>query len=139
MPTSFLHSYSTFVRPFRLFNTMDARPTFVSASSGAPLRASFRFNLYGNETWPLRRWFSLPLERGTAVSCAGPPRKPEELLHGRLPCFEGASVKVAHKFVRGDELWDNVELVREEERDSLASELVEHTRIFISLWPHEVR
>eukprot|EP00177_Eucheuma_denticulatum_P001759 GFKZ01003163.1.p1 GENE.GFKZ01003163.1~~GFKZ01003163.1.p1 ORF type:complete len:144 (+),score=15.11 GFKZ01003163.1:364-795(+) len=104
---------------------MIARMAFLTVSSCAALRTSLHFNSRIHK-WEKPRLFSSPLKRCIVVSCAGPPlERPDTLLHGRIPSFEGAGVKFALEFVREDEFLDNVEWNREEGLDSLASELVE--------------
>lgn len=43
----------------------------------------------------------------------------------RLPMFEDAGVDVAHKFVKGERIDDNVPWERAEEYDALAQEMIE--------------
>eukprot|EP00177_Eucheuma_denticulatum_P006655 GFKZ01012114.1.p1 GENE.GFKZ01012114.1~~GFKZ01012114.1.p1 ORF type:complete len:220 (+),score=17.31 GFKZ01012114.1:2-661(+) len=126
MPTAFRHSHSTFVCHFLLFNTTVARHMFLLASSGAPECASFRSNLCFIDKRPLRRLFSSPLKRGTAVSCAEPPHgKPDSLLRRRLPSPEGAGLESSRERVKGDKIDDEVRWKPEERLDPLALEPVE--------------
>lgn len=67
-----------FSLPLRICSTMIVRRAFLSVSSAAALRTSFRFNVCGIRKWTKTRLFSSPhrlqLERAITVSCARPPR-----------------------------------------------------------------